>query len=113
MERRGFKLDLEAHAGLIEDLQRERAEARAAYAQACVDGGWPGSGGQRPVNTAAEARPAAKALDQRRASALAQDGEIGGALDQARRPEQGRPLSADRRIGGVDDDRQAPVFVWR
>jgi DNA polymerase-1 len=39
MERRGFKLDLAAHAALLKDLQRERAEASAAYAQACSDCG--------------------------------------------------------------------------
>jgi DNA polymerase I-like protein with 3'-5' exonuclease and polymerase domains len=41
MESRGFKLDLEAHAALLQALSRERLEAREAYAQACVDGGQP------------------------------------------------------------------------
>ena len=39
MERRGFRLDLAAHAALLNDLQRERVEAIAAYAQACSDCG--------------------------------------------------------------------------
>ena len=100
MERRGFKLDLEAHASLIEDLQRERAEARAAYAQACVDGGWPDLAASVPSTPQQKARPAQKLLTSEELQRWQQDGEIGGALDQAQRPEPGRPLSADRRLGG-------------
>jgi DNA (cytosine-5)-methyltransferase 1 len=39
MESRGFKIDVEAHARLIEELKRERIEATDAYRAACLESG--------------------------------------------------------------------------
>ena len=39
MERRGFKLDVEAHARLIADLEKERIAAEQEYREACIASG--------------------------------------------------------------------------
>jgi DNA polymerase-1 len=39
MERRGFKLDVEAHARLIADLEKERIAAEQDYCRACIESG--------------------------------------------------------------------------
>jgi DNA polymerase I-like protein with 3'-5' exonuclease and polymerase domains len=39
MQQRGFKIDVAAHALLIEDLTKERLQAEQAYIQACQEHG--------------------------------------------------------------------------
>jgi DNA polymerase I len=54
MESRGFRIDVEAHARLIEELKQERIEATDAYREACLESGHQALAEQPPPSTPAQ-----------------------------------------------------------
>ena len=75
MESRGFKLDVEAHARLIAELKQEREAAEQEYREACLETGHDGARRQGPFDAGAEGGAAHCSAFERRACALAEDGE--------------------------------------
>src|SRR5271166_6226739 len=61
MEQRGFKLDVEAHARLIADLEQERIAAEQAYCEACMASGHTALADKAP-STSAQKEDLLKAL---------------------------------------------------
>jgi DNA polymerase I-like protein with 3'-5' exonuclease and polymerase domains len=52
MEQRGFKLDLEAHARLLADLEQERLAAEQEYRSACLEAGHTAFANRAPATAA-------------------------------------------------------------
>ena len=111
MEQRGFKLDVEAHARLIADLEQERLAAEQEYREACLASGHTALADKAPSTPAQKEALLDGPAVERRAGALAPDGEIGGALDQAQRTAARRPLPADPGAGEALPHRQDAVLV--
>ena len=111
MEQRGFKLDVEAHARLLADLEQERLAAEQEYREACLASGHTALADKAPSTPAQKERSAHRSAFERRTGALATDGEIGSALDQTQRTASRRPLPADPGAGEALPHRQAVVLL--
>ena len=104
MQLRGFRLDTDAHAKLIEDLQDERFAIMAEYAKACADCGHVTLAAASVPSTPREKTSLLTTLlTQDRTRWLDSHREIRSAIDEAERHAARGPLFAHRR---PDEDRE-------
>jgi DNA polymerase-1 len=106
MELRGFRLDVVAHANLIEALKRERDRACVAYAEACLAHGREDLAKVRPPATPTEMESLLKALLTSEELARWQRTEKKGALStkrsDLRRAAHYPPIAALVKLAAID-----------